>query len=189
MGKEKKEKTTDKKIIASESSIIRITILVSLLICTAALGGYLAGSSKTIDKIVFNHETGEKNKNFFKSSEQPSNEIGETNQNAINPLDLTKSLNTTGKAYSNAKETQEDIGLTIKVSGNSAVLITDPKFCNLAAIVCGPEPYETEIRNFNGKIASGFVGEVGQSNQGTRLLLNIQEYLLKQKTQMVTSIM
>ena len=83
MGKEKKE---EKQIIASESSVIRITILISLLICTAALGGYLTGSSQIITKIVSNQETREKNSNSTRPEDKP--EIN-------NPTEITETTNKT----------------------------------------------------------------------------------------------
>ena len=177
MGKEKKGSADDKKIIASESSIIKITILVSALMITAAFGGYLVGASKIAEHVIIKRQTEEKMRDNYREPQQSSSGTTTEQQEVIKPLDLTKSLNTTNITYSNANEKGEDLGLSIKTDGTNTKLVIDyKKFCKYSfSTACSTGTEEREIRGINGKVKSGFIGGNGQDYTGTVLYYLLED--------------
>lgn len=184
MEKEKKEKevkeTKQKESKGIKTTSFQTTLIVILLICCAAMGGWILGASKVnlLYKDAINKN--ENNSNTTKKTNTTTNQETKEEKDEIKPLDLTKSLNTSNIEYTDAKELEEgrDVsGLSIKHNGSDLKLVIDwPKFGpNSGASAWSEEPVEYEIKNLSGTVRKAVVSGTGQDTTGTKLFYLMED--------------
>ena len=183
MEKAKKEEKQSSKteVKGIKTTPYQTTLIVGLLISTAAFGGWVIGANYVSTNVNANANTvkaiNSKSSNSNCDCGEGTNTNSNTNTNnneTIKELDLTKSLNTNGITYYDAKELSNgntDLGLSVKVNGGYAKLnINWVEFGpHSGASAWGDTTVEYEIRNLSGTVKEGYVGEVGQSAVGTTL--------------------
>lgn len=191
MEKEKKEITEEKEVKKEKkkeskgikTTSFQTTLLVILLIGTAALGGWVVGASKVATSVNANSNRNNSNStitNNNAANNQQSTETTSTEkEDTIKPLDLAKSLNTSGINYSNPTENQENVGVLIETNGTSTAkfIIKDhDRYCDAFHLFCAKGEGESSIDvNFDKTVKSGFVGGVGQDATGTTVFYLMED--------------
>lgn len=187
MGKEKKEITEEKEEKTSKgkekkglkTTSFQTTLIVILLICTAALGGWVVGASKVATEVNKN-----KSNVTQKDNTETTQDNTETTQDEIKPLDITKNLNNNGKEYDDPTELSNKldyIGISLsKVDSKTAKLSYDDpdKFCVFYRNNC--DTFKTrgsENITFDKELDQVYIGGQGQDSTGTILF-----YLMKDGT-------
>ena len=178
---EKEEKTTKQKESKGiKTTSFQTTLIVILLICVAALGGWIVGASKVnvMYKEAINSKESAGEKKTTPADNNTTNDNNTSNdtttpevKDEIKPLDLNKSLNTTGINYSDPKELsdgREEIGVSVKNNDGLKLAINWPKFGPYStASAWSDTTIEYDITNLSGTVKEGIVAGVGQDSVGT----------------------
>lgn len=171
---EKEEKTTKQKESKGiKTTSFQTTLIVILLICVAALGGWIVGASKVNNLYTEKlYNDGQKSANETTTTTKETKDV-KTNDE-VKPLDLTKSLNTTNIKYSDAKELEDgygQAGLSVKHDESLTRLVIDwQKFGpHSGASAWTNENVEYDIKNISGTVKKAFVHGEGQDVTGTTL--------------------
>jgi len=192
--KEVKEEKTEREEKLERKSSVQTTLIVFLLICTAALGGWVVGASKVAISVQSsaerNNKTSEtktdKSKTDTKKETANNDNTDSTEkEDAIKPVDITKNINNNGREYDTPSEITakaEYIGLSVtKVDDRTAKINYDnaDAFCKVymkddcASITSrGSE----EVK-FDKDLDKVFIGGEGQDSTGAIIF-----YLMKDGT-------
>lgn len=136
-----------------------IVFIVFLLLIIIGLSCYIC-----YDKgIIFSKKTTNEQTNNTNNQEENTNNQQTTTEDVLE-LDLTKSLNTTGKTYHNASDKTSDYGLSMKINNDKTVTLTiDWKvFGKYSTTSSSGEVKDYIINGFTKNIKSTFIGELGQ---------------------------
>ena len=152
-------------------SAIIIAILVLIII---GMGTYILlsfNSSSTNNNVDKKNVNSDIKKNVVKEET--------VKEDVIKPLDITKSLNTTGITYSNPQGEMNTLGLSMKVNDDkkSVTLSIDWNVFgqHSGATAWAPEVINYQITNFSKNVVSTFIGGVGQDAKGTILFYLMED--------------
>ena len=166
------EENPKKKKVSVSAIIIAILALIIIGMGVYILLSDNSSTNNNVDKKDVNSDV-------KKNVKQEEKEGGTLKEDVVKPLDITKSLNTTGITYSNPQGGMDTLGLSMKVNDDkkSVTLSIDWNVFgqHSGATAWAPEVVDYQITNFSKNVVSTFIGGVGQDVKGTVLFYLMED--------------